>query len=203
MLKKALFGLAAPKHRASKGPLGERKPTPERLGQAFMDYVQRYPAHKLPHPGGLNATVVVLLPYDSLVGGLKTARLDTGETISAALARKLACEAGIIPAVLGGQSEVLDLGRRRRFHSRAQRIVATIEQGGCLEEGCDAPPAMTQMHHPKTWSQGAGTNRDVDALPRRAPPSPRPHLHPRDAAQRQDPLPPADVRRAISAGPGY
>jgi hypothetical protein len=149
MLKKALFGLAAPKHRASKGPLGERKPTPERLGQAFMDYVQRYPAHKLPHPGGLNATVVVLLPYDSLVGGLKTARLDTGETISAALARKLACEAGIIPAVLGGQSEVLDLGRRRRFHSRAQRIVATIEQGGCLEEGCDAPPAMTQMHHPK------------------------------------------------------
>ena len=37
MLKKALFGLAAPKHRASKGPLGDRLTTPRRLGQAFME----------------------------------------------------------------------------------------------------------------------------------------------------------------------
>ena len=34
-LKKALYAFAAPKHLASKGPLGERRPTPERLGQAF------------------------------------------------------------------------------------------------------------------------------------------------------------------------
>jgi hypothetical protein len=161
MLKKALFALAAPKRRASRGPLGERKPTPERLGQAFTEYVQRYPTNKLPHAGGLNAGVVVLLPYDSLIGGLKAARLDTGETISAAVGRRLACEAGIIPAVLGGNSEVLDLGRKRRFHSTAQRILATIEQGGCLEEGCDAPPAMTQMHHPQPWSEGGRTNRDA------------------------------------------
>jgi hypothetical protein len=161
MLKKALFALAAPKHRASHGPLGERKPTPERLGQAFTDYVQRYPTSRLPQAGGLNATVVVLLPYASLIGGLKAAELDTGETISAALARRLACEAGIIPAVLGGRSQVLDLGRKRRFHSTAQRILATIEQGGCIEEGCDAPPAMTQMHHPQPWSEGGQTNRDA------------------------------------------
>ncbi len=159
-LTKALFGLAAPKHRASQGPLGERKPTPERLGQAFMELVQRYPADKLPHAGGLNATIVVLMDLDTLLGGLKAAKLDTGETISPALARRLACEAGIIPAVLGGKSEVLDLGRSRRFHSRAQRLVATIEQGGCLEEGCDAPPAMTQMHHPDEFAQGGETNRD-------------------------------------------
>jgi hypothetical protein len=161
MLKKALFALAAPKHRASKGPLGERRPSPERLGQAFTEYVQRYPANKLPDAGGLNATVVVLMDYDTLLGGLKAAKLDTGEIISPALARKLACDAGIIPAVLGGRSEVLDLGRKRRFHSKAQRIVATIEQGGCLEEGCDAPPAMTQMHHPTEWSRGGETNRDA------------------------------------------
>jgi hypothetical protein len=33
MLKKHLFALAAPKHRAASGPLGERRPTPERLGR--------------------------------------------------------------------------------------------------------------------------------------------------------------------------
>ena len=162
MFKKHLFALAAPKHRASKGPLGERRPTPERLGQAFAELIQRYPAKALPKAGGLNATVVVLMSYETLMGGLKAAKLDTGETISPALARRLACEAGIIPAVLGGRSEVLDLGRSKRFHSRAQRIVATIEHGGCDAEGCDAPPGMTQLHHATEWSKGGETNtRDL------------------------------------------
>jgi hypothetical protein len=159
-LKKVLFAHAAPKHRAAKGPLGERLPTAERLGEAFAEYVRRYPAGRLPKAGGLNATVVVLMSYETLMGDLKAAKLDTGEHISAGLARRIACDAGIIPAVLGGRSEVLDLGRSRRFHSRAQRIKATIEQGGCLEEGCDAPPAFTQMHHATKWSEGGGTNGD-------------------------------------------
>ena len=135
-------------------------PTAERLGQAFAEYVRRYPTGKLPKAGGLNATVVVLIPYETLLGGLKAAKLDTGEHISAGLARRIACEAGIIPAVLGGTSEVLDLGRARRLHTRAQRLVLTIEQGGCIEEGCDAPPAMCQIHHPIPWSEGGETNRD-------------------------------------------
>jgi hypothetical protein len=159
-LKKAMSALSAPKHRAAQAPLGERKPTAERWGEAFAEYVRRYPAKKLPKAGGLNATVVVLLPYDTLMGGLKAAKLDTGEHISAGLARRIACEAGIIPAVLGGTSEVLDLGRSRRFHSAAQRIVATIEQGGCIAEGHDCPPAFTQMHHPTRWSKGGETDRD-------------------------------------------
>jgi Domain of unknown function (DUF222) len=159
-LKKALFAHAAPKHRASKGPLGERKPTAERLGEAFAEYVRRYPKNKLPNAGGLNATVVVLMSYETLMGDLKAARLDTGEHISAGQARLVACEAGIIPAVLGGKSEVLDLGRSRRLHSRAQRIKATIEQVGCIAEGHDCPPAFTQMHHPTPWAEGGRTDGD-------------------------------------------
>ncbi len=159
-LRKALFALSAPKHRAAEGPLGERMPTNQRLGHAFAEYVRRYPAGKLPKAGGLNATVVVMMTLESLMGGLKAARLDTGEHISADLARRIACEAGIIPAVLGGKSEVLDLGRSRRFHSRAQRIKATIEQRGCIAEGHDCAPAFTQMHHPHLWSQGGRTDAD-------------------------------------------
>ena len=160
MLKKALFAFAAPKHQASKGPLGERRPTPERLGQAFTELIQRYPTKKLPKAGGLNATVVVLMDLDTLMGGLKAARLDTGESISPGAARRLACEAGIIPAVLGGKSQVLDLGRKKRFYSEAQRIAKTIEAGGCEVEGCDAPPGTTHLHHPERWADGGETNRD-------------------------------------------
>jgi hypothetical protein len=160
MFTKHLLALAAPRHRASKGPLGERRPTPERLGQAFAELIQRYPAKRLPKAGGLNATVVVTMPLETLRGGLKAAKLDTGQTISPSMARKLACEAGIIPAVLGGKSQVLDLGRKKRFYDQYQRIAKTIEQGGCAVEGCDWPPGMCHMHHPIRWVDGGGTNRD-------------------------------------------
>ena len=161
MLKKALLAFAAPKHQASKGPLGERRPTPERLGQAFVELIQRYPTKTLPKTGGLNATVVVLMTLDTLMDGLKAAHLDTGEAISPGQARRLACEAGIIPAVLGGNSQVLDLGRKRRFYTEAQRIAKTIEAGGCEVDGCDWPPGMTHLHHPTRWADGGQTNRDA------------------------------------------
>ena len=176
MLKKALWAIAAPRHQAATGPLRERKPTPERLGQAFCELIQRYPTDKLPKAGGLNATVVVLMSLETLIGGLKAAKLDTGETISPGLARRLACEAGIIPAVLGGRSEVLDLGRSRRFHNRAQRIAKTIEVGGCEIEGCDQPAGRTHMHHPERWADGGHTNRDAIML--------CPHHHTRAHDQR-------------------
>ncbi len=160
MLKKYLMAYAAPKHRASvEGQAPEPGlPSAHRLGQAFMDYVQRYPTDRLPKAGGMSATVVVTMSLETLMGGLKAAQLDTGHRISPALARKLACEAGIIPAVLGSKSEVLDLGRKARFHTKAQRIALTIEQGGCDAEGCDAPPAMTHAHHDQPWSAGGNTS---------------------------------------------
>src|SRR4051812_11987430 len=100
-LKKALQAIAAPKHQASKGPLGEQRPSPERLGLAFCEYIARYPVRRLPKTGGLNATVVVTMTLDTLMGGLQAAQLDTGQQLSPGQARRIAAHAGIIPAVLG------------------------------------------------------------------------------------------------------
>ena len=109
------------------------------MGRAFTELIHRYPVKTLPKAGGVNATVVVTMTLDALLGGLQAARLDTGESISAGQARRLACEAGIIPAVLGGKSQVLDLGRTRRFHTGAQRIAKTLEQAA-------APPRAATGH---------------------------------------------------------
>jgi hypothetical protein len=159
MLKKALLAIAAPKHQAAHGPLGERRPGPERMGRAFAEYIQRYPTDQLPNAGGLNATVVVMMSIETLTGGLKAAQLDTGERISPGLARRLACEAGIIPAVLGGASEVLDIGRKARFHTAPMRIAMGIRDGGCTAEGCDWPPGLCHAHHDDLpWSKGGNTS---------------------------------------------
>lgn len=93
-----------------------------------------------------------------LLGAGASATLDTGETISASEARRLACEAGIIPAVLGSRSQVLDLGRKTRFHTEPQRIAIALRDGGCAEKHCDWPPGMCHVHHPVPWSRGGGTS---------------------------------------------
>ena len=157
MLKKAILALAAPKHRAAvdgHAPVPER-PSATRLGQAFIEYVERYPTERLPDAGGLNATVVVTMPVETLHGAVKAAALDTGEHLSPGAARRLLCEAGILPAVLGGDSQVLDLGRTRRFHNKAQRLAAGLRHRGCAARDCDWPPGLCHLHHPKTLGQAA------------------------------------------------
>jgi len=95
--------------------------------------------------------------YDTLIDGLKAAHLDTGATISPGLARKLACEAGIIPTVLGGNSQVLDLGRKRRYATEAQRLAKIIETGGhCEVQDCDKPAA--HIHHETRWTDDGHTD---------------------------------------------
>ena len=96
------------------------------------------------------------------MGGLKAAHLDTGETISPGAARRLACEAGIIPAVLGGKSQVLDLGRKQTIRTaKPNAIVNTIEAGGCDRRGL-----RLATRHDATWTCPGFTDRYLILLRR-------------------------------------
>ena len=142
-------------------------------------------AETLDLPGQTGATSTA----NWLAHQARTTRLDTGQAISPSLARRLVCEAGIIPAVLDGDSQVLDLGRKRRFHSQAQRIAATINQAGtCPVEGCDATVGHAHLHHPVAWSAGGGTNRDGMLI---CPPH---HTRIHDARYRYTRLPTGRIR---------
>ncbi|WP_341231209.1 DUF222 domain-containing protein, partial [Nocardioides salarius] len=160
MLERALLAFAAPKHQIAtraaeegeheeqnEAPVPVRRPTAQRLGAAFVELVERLDPHDLPKAGGVNATVVVTMTLDFLRDGLVAATLDTGDRISAATARRLACEAGVVPVVLGGNSQPLDVGRAKRYFTPGQRVAMGIRDGGCTARGCDAPPAMCHAHH--------------------------------------------------------
>ena len=136
------------------------RPLGTRLGWALVEWIETYPTDALPTSGGTTATVVVTMSHHTLLGGLAAASLDTGTRISAGEARRLACEAGIIPAVLGGASQVLDLGRTRRFHTPTQRLALALRDHGCTAEGCDLPPSACHAHHDTPWSHGGHTNLD-------------------------------------------
>jgi hypothetical protein len=165
ILAKHLNAIAAPRHQAASRP-ADAEPVetpltrPLRLGQAFVEYLETRDASLgMPRAGGVPATVVVTMTLESLLGAEQAATLDTGERISGAEARRLACEAGIIPAVLGGTSQPLDVGRKRRFHSEAQRIAIGLRDQGCCADGCDWPPGMCHIHHDEiSWANGGGTS---------------------------------------------
>lgn len=170
MLRKHLLALTMTSRTEVRSDAGDDQPstshiepqtrqlTRHRLGLAFMDYIESWPEDTVPSAGGVPATVVVTMELETLLGGIRSASLDTAPRISAGEARRLACRAGIIPIVLGGPSVVLDAGRKRRFHSQTQRIAMGIRDGGCTAAGCDAPPGLTQAHHDEPWSRGGGTS---------------------------------------------
>ncbi|WP_432476949.1 DUF222 domain-containing protein [Nocardioides sp. GXQ0305] len=161
MLRKHLMALAAP------GRNPERPAsTPGRhaMGLAFAEYVETRPDGSVPRSGGLAASVVVTMTLESLMGGLLAAGLCDGSRISAGEARRLACSAGIIPVVLGGPSEPLDVGRQRRFHTKAMRVGLGLRDGGCSTVGCDRPPALCHAHHDQPWGANGHTNLETGRL---------------------------------------
>ncbi len=161
ILKAALLANAAPKHVRAKQGAGAfhfEQPTPQKMGRAFKEYIERYPTDRLPNAGGLNATVVVTMTLETLLGDLKAASLSTGDKISAGEARRMACEAGIVPVVLNGKSHVLDLGRKRRFHTPAQRLAIGLEQKHCQHPGCTTPAAGCHVHHDDPWTPCGNTD---------------------------------------------
>jgi hypothetical protein len=129
------------------------------MGEAFCRLIETLDPDRLPHSGGMSATVVVTIPLETLHGGLGAATMDTGTRLSPGEARRMACDAGLIPVVLGGRSEVLDFGRLRRLFSKPQRVAMAIRQSfRCAAEGCERPTAMCDAHHLKPWASGGRTD---------------------------------------------
>ena len=136
----------------------------ESMGQAFLELCEHLPTDGLAQHGRVGATVVVHLDHQRLLDGLGSARLDSGTEITIGEVRRLACGAGIIPAVYGGASVALDLGREARLHTKAQRIALSAIHDSCAAEGCERPFAWTEIHHPEPWARGGRTDMD-NALP--------------------------------------
>jgi hypothetical protein len=93
----------------------------------------------------------VTMRYDDLQKRIEAAVLSYGGPISAAEARRIACDADIIPAVLGSDSEVLDIGRASRLFTPPIRKALELRDKGCAFPGCDRPIAWCDAHHVVHW----------------------------------------------------
>jgi hypothetical protein len=156
MFKRHLLALANPARHTEaelRDEAGDWKSLRRRLGEAFVEHVERYPVDATPQTAGVTATVVVTMTLEQLLAGQATALLDDGSRMSAGQARRLACEAGVVPAVLGTKSQPLDLGRAARLFTRAQRVALGLRDGGCTAKGCETSASGCHAHHDDPWSR--------------------------------------------------
>lgn len=118
-----------------------------------------------PHarPGATAKTqVVVTMPLADLAADRGYGRDEHGSLLDVETIRRLACDADVIPVVLGTTSAPLDLGRSARLASPEQVTYLRLRDGGCTFPGCDRPPSWCQAHHLIHWLDGGAT--DVDNL---------------------------------------
>jgi Domain of unknown function (DUF222) len=156
-LRTYLDAYTSPRHRGIGD--GDQRPPRRRLGEAFTAFLEAADPDRMPLHGGDATTVIVTIDHQRLTGALAGVGLVADEPISAGQARRLACTAQIIPVVLGGDSEILDLGRARRLFSPAQRKAMAVRDRRCRTQGCTIPASWCEAHHATNpWATGGRTN---------------------------------------------
>ena len=104
------------------------------------------------------ARIFIVIDHDKLVAQAAGAGLLNGvEPLSAGDLRRLCCDAGILPAVMGGDSVLLDLGQERRLVTPDLRAALELRDRGCVMPGCDIGPVGCEAHHIIPWASGGPT----------------------------------------------
>ncbi|WP_258190986.1 HNH endonuclease signature motif containing protein [Arthrobacter sp. PAMC25284] len=131
---------------------------------------------KLPSAGGLRPQVMVTIDYRDLLerlGGPGNRVGDRGPgsgslmftgPVTASTVRKIACDADIIPVLLGGSGRILDVGRASRIFPPHIRKAITARDRGCAFPQCTIPAPWCEAHHITYWSHGGTTGTDNAAL---------------------------------------
>ncbi len=86
------------------------------------------------------------------------ATTETGTVLGVADARKIACDTRVIPVVMGGPGEVLDVGRATRTIPPAIRRALIARDQGCVWPGCDRAPIHCDGHHIQHWLDDGPTS---------------------------------------------
>ncbi|TDW17356.1 HNH endonuclease signature motif containing protein [Kribbella kalugense] len=109
-------------------------------------------------PGhGPKPHISITIDYNDLAAATAhaTGALVFGDNLSAATIRRLACDAEVLPIVLGSKSQPLDVGTTQRLVTRPMRRALNARDKGCVI--CNAPPIHCDAHHVVPWLDGGIT----------------------------------------------
>lgn len=156
-----LEGLSAP--RTTTDPetgqvLRDTRLAPQRRAEAMVEIFTRAAAADRARSITGTTKLVVMVQLSDLtagVGGVGTTL--TGQQLDAGTVRRLACDAEVIPAVLGADSELLDVGREQRLFEGGVRTSVVVRDRRCTFPHCGRPAPWCRVHHVRHWLDGGRT----------------------------------------------
>ncbi len=172
-------GRAAPSTAASAGHRADRDakaPTPaqrdarspgKRRVDALMELVGAAARVDERDAARATAKVVVTMGLETLLerlDGAGYAVTEADRSIDAGTARRLACNANLIPAVLGSDGAPMDVGRVERTFTGSLRAAIVLRDRHCTFPGCDRPPSWCEGHHIIPWWAGGDTAKTNGTL---------------------------------------
>ena len=137
------------------------RPAGQRHAEALADVCGHVLDHgEVPECGGRRPHVNVLIRLEDLQNQARAACLDFGGPVAPTSLRMLCCDAAVVPIVLNGQGQPLDVGRATRTIPDGLRRAVAARDNGCAHPGCDRPPSWTEIHHIREWERGGETSLD-------------------------------------------
>ena len=160
----AVEALARPRRDEDTGDLDTRTPAARRA-DALLDLVSRAVEAPEGLPRQAKTTMLVTVPLEVLQRRARGAGLTlTGGVLTTDAVRRMACDAEVVPVVLGSRGEVLDQGTAIRLFTTAQIRRLWLRDHHCTFPGCSKPARWTDAHHLVHWADGGPTDIDNAAL---------------------------------------
>jgi hypothetical protein len=165
VIEAAVQGLSAP--RPSQGE-PDRRPSGQRRMDALLEVVRRGVASAEGVSTTPKAELFVTVSLADLVARTNAATVvgsgEAGTLLAPETARRIACDAGIVPGVMGKEGQILDLGRRFRLFTSAQLRALWLRDGTCTFPDCTVPATWCDGHHLWHWADGGPTDLGNAAL---------------------------------------
>lgn len=167
----AISALSAPDSHCDTEP--DPRPASRRRADALLMLVQRAVSAPGKAPKTEKAQVLITIGLGDLIEQLRgTGQSTTGHVLSPQTVRRMACDAAIIPTVLGSNDEILSIGRKERLFTPSQRKALYHRDQGCSFPHCTIPATWCDAHHVVHWLDHGATDLDNGALL-----CPRHHTH--------------------------
>jgi hypothetical protein len=158
ILDAAVDALAKPQPDADTGEPDPRSPAARRA-DGLLDLVARAVGAPAGVPQRAKTTLVVTMGLEVLQGRCRGAGLTpAGQLLTAQTVRRLACDAQLVPVVLGSRGVILDQGEAVRLFNRAQIRHLWLRDQHCTFPGCTKPAAWTDAHHLVHWADGGASD---------------------------------------------
>ena len=163
---------------AALGPLSAPQPvdgerdlrcSDRRRGEALVTLVRRAVESSDLTPKGVKSQLFVTVDLETLRSGVTgagevLAGPQAGDLLAPETVRRLACDALIIPTVMGVAGAVVDLGRAERLFTLAQVRRLWLRDRHCTYPGCTVPASWADAHHLVHWADGGPSDLSNAAL---------------------------------------